>query len=97
MSSSADLERSGLFKPIDPKAFIEDAATATVQPRFGDWRRSMPRRWSPAASNRAQDGRLRVEFRLWDVFAEHQLTGRPINADAAELAAHRPHDRRCDL
>src|ERR1700739_781271 len=35
---SADLERSGLFQPLDQKAFIEKITTADAQPRFGDWR-----------------------------------------------------------
>src|SRR5271166_5348435 len=33
----ADLERSGLFKPIDPAAFIQTPAAMRVQPRFQDW------------------------------------------------------------
>ncbi|MDP7427864.1 MAG: Tol-Pal system protein TolB, partial [Alphaproteobacteria bacterium] len=35
---SADLERSGLFQPIDRGAFIQTPAAMRVQPRFGDWR-----------------------------------------------------------
>src|SRR3954471_18676950 len=34
---SADLERSGLFAPIDPKAFIQDSASLQQSPRFNDW------------------------------------------------------------
>ena len=37
--------------------------------------RSTRRRWSPAASSRQGDGRLRTEFRLWDVFGGQQLAG----------------------
>jgi len=35
---SADLERSGLFLPIDQRAFIEKISTNQTQPRFADWR-----------------------------------------------------------
>ena len=35
---SANLERSGLFKPIDPRAFIQTAEALQAGPRFGDWR-----------------------------------------------------------
>src|SRR5271168_3333481 len=35
---SADLERSGLFKPIDPKAFIQTPESLKVAPNFGEWR-----------------------------------------------------------
>src|ERR1051325_8811284 len=34
---SADLERSGLFRPIDPHAFIQNVSTGEA-PRFADWR-----------------------------------------------------------
>src|SRR5262245_58835593 len=33
----ADLDRSGLFKSIDPAAFIERNPNVTAQPRFPDW------------------------------------------------------------
>ena len=35
---SADLERSGLFKPIDKKAFIQTPDSLRTMPRFADWR-----------------------------------------------------------
>src|SRR3546814_10704817 len=35
---AADLERSGLFRPVDKRAFIQDAASLRLGPRFGDWR-----------------------------------------------------------
>jgi TolB protein len=35
---SADLERCGLFKPIDSSAFVQDVASLQSSPRFADWR-----------------------------------------------------------
>src|SRR5882757_3117154 len=35
---SADLERSGFFRPLDPNGFIERNLDVAVQPRFQDWR-----------------------------------------------------------
>src|SRR4051812_39704479 len=36
---SGNLERSGLFRPLDPKAFIQTPAALRSQPpRFPDWR-----------------------------------------------------------
>ena len=35
---TADLERSGLFRPIDRAAFIESQVDVNVRPRFRDWR-----------------------------------------------------------
>ncbi len=72
---AADLERSGLFKPLDPKAFIQTAASLKVQPRFGDWRVISAQALVNGAARLQEDGRLKVEFRLWDVFAEQQMVG----------------------
>ncbi|MEC8565644.1 MAG: Tol-Pal system protein TolB, partial [Pseudomonadota bacterium] len=35
---TADLERSGLFRPIERAAFIETQVDVNVRPRFRDWR-----------------------------------------------------------
>ncbi len=72
---SADLERSGLFQPIDPKAFTDTEAATRVPPNFGDWRVINAQALVTGNANIEGDGRLQVDFRLWDVFAEQQLTG----------------------
>ncbi|MBV8653572.1 MAG: Tol-Pal system protein TolB [Alphaproteobacteria bacterium] len=72
---SADLERSGLFQPLDQKAFIEKITSADAQPRFGDWRVINAQALVTGSVETQQDGRVRIEFRLWDVLAEQHLTG----------------------
>ncbi len=72
---AADLERSGLFRPIEQGAFIQDPATLRIAPKFGDWRLINAQALISGATELQADGRLRVEFRLWDVFAEIQITG----------------------
>jgi TolB protein len=72
---SADLERSGLFRPLDPRSFIENISASDAQPRFADWRPINAQALVTGTVKTQGDGRLRVEFRLWDVFAEQQLTG----------------------
>ena len=72
---SADLESSGLFRPIDPKAFIQTQVSMETLPRFGDWRLLNAPALVYGRAAAADDGRLKVEFRLWDVFAEQQLAG----------------------
>lgn len=72
---SADLERSGLFKPIDRKAFIQTPDSLRVAPRFGDWRVINAQALVSGATEKQPDGRLKVEFRLWDVYAEQQMIG----------------------
>lgn len=72
---SADLERSGLFKPIDHKAFIQTADTLRAAPHFNEWRVINAQALVSGAVDKQPDGRLRVEFRLWDVYAEQQMVG----------------------
>ncbi len=72
----ADLERSGLFLGIDPSAFIQRPLDMLMRPRFGDWRNIDAQALLTGQAALEDDGRLRVEFRLWDVFAEQQMTGR---------------------
>jgi TolB protein len=71
---SADLERSGLFRPLDPRGFIQNVAAGET-PRFPDWRQSGAQALLTGSVQTQGDGRYRVEFRLWDVLAEQQLTG----------------------
>ena len=74
---SANLERSGLFRPIDPKAFIQTPAALRSQPpRFPDWRALNAQALVHGDVEVQRDGRLKIEFRLWDVFGEAQMEGR---------------------
>lgn len=72
---SADLERSGLFRPLDPRTFVQTQIPLNSAPRFADWRVINAPALVYGRTSMADDGRLRVEFRLWDVFAEQQLAG----------------------
>ncbi len=71
----ADLRRSGLFAPVDRQAFIENITNIDVAPRFGDWRIIKAEALVTGRVTREGDGRLKAEFRLWDVFAGSQMTG----------------------
>ena len=73
---AADLERSGMFRPIDRAAFIQDAASMRTQPpRFNDWRPTSAQALVTGMIEVQRDGRVRVEFRLWDVLAGTQQAG----------------------
>ncbi len=73
---SRDLESSGLFRPLNPTSFIQDARSAALQgPRFADWKPLNSQALVTGAITAAPDGRLRVEFRLWDVYGETQVDG----------------------
>jgi len=70
-----DLNRSGLFRTLDPSSFIQDAGAAQKAPNFGEWRAINAQALVTGMLTKAADGRTRVEFRLWDVFAEQQMVG----------------------
>ena len=72
---AADLERSGLFAPIDKKAFIEKISNPDVAPRFEDWKVINAQALVTGRITKQPDGRLKTEFRLWDTFAGQQLAG----------------------
>jgi TolB protein len=72
---AADLERSGLFAPIDKKAFIEKISNPDVAPRFEDWKVINAQALVTGRITKQPDGRLKAEFRLWDTFAGQQLAG----------------------
>lgn len=81
---AADLERSGLFAPLDRASFIEQIRDSNVPPRFADWRVLNAQAVVVGRVARGPDGRLIVEFRLWDVFSGKQLVGQRFAASAAE-------------
>jgi TolB protein len=70
-----DLQRSGLFAPINPAAFVEKISNSDAVPRFADWRVINAQALVTGRISKQSDGRLRAEFRLWDVFAGQQLAG----------------------
>ncbi len=70
-----DLVRSGLFSAVDPKSFIQDRDSLLVSPRFADWRVLNAQALVVGRIQTQPDGRLKVEFRMWDVFGESQMTG----------------------
>ncbi len=80
---SADLARSGLFKPIEKGAFVEKISNPDVAPRFADWKVINAQALVIGRVSREADGRLRAEFRLWDTFAEQQLIGEQYFANAS--------------
>jgi len=72
---TADLKRSGLFAPIDPAAFLEKITSVDAVPHFPDWRTINAQALATGRVTRQSDGRLKAEFRLWDVLAGQQLAG----------------------
>src|ERR1700688_3113838 len=72
---TANLKGSGLFLPIDPAAFLEKLASVDNVPNFPNWRTINAQALVTGRVTRQSDGRLKAEFRLWDVLAGQQLAG----------------------
>ncbi|MEG9861194.1 MAG: Tol-Pal system beta propeller repeat protein TolB [Parvularculales bacterium] len=72
---SSDLAGTGLFRQVDPAAFIGNSPNINLRPSFPDWRvinvqaLILGRVVSETAST------MRVEIRLWDVFTGQELAG----------------------
>ncbi len=72
---SDNLERSGLFIPIDQKAFIQSSESLSEQPRFEDWK-VIKAQHLVAGKIEENNNNISVEFRLFDVFAQKQIVGK---------------------
>ncbi len=70
-----NLQRSGLFAPIAPSAFIEQITSFDTPPQFANWKTINAQAVVTGRATRQPDGRLKGEFRLWDVAAGQQLAG----------------------
>lgn len=69
----ADLQRSGIFRPLDPRSFIEQIKDINTPPTFANWRVINAQALATGTVATQPDGRLKVDFRLWDVFGETEM------------------------
>ncbi len=72
---SANLQRSGLFRVIDRRAYIQDPEALREVPRFAEWRPINAQALVTGVVSRPAGNRLAIEFRLWDVFSGTQMRG----------------------
>ena len=92
-----NLKRSGLFAPIDQAAYIEKITNIDAAPQFQNWKTINAQALVTGRMTRQGDGRLKAEFRLWDVATGQQLDRPAIFHLAGILAADRAHHFRPDL
>lgn len=76
---SADLERSGLFRPLSKQSFIEQVTAQTSMPRFADWRQINAAALVTGTATDGGSNKIRVAFRLWDIYGEQQIAGKEYN------------------
>lgn len=87
---TANLKNSGLFRPIESAAFIEKIENHNAVPRFEDWRVINAQALVTGSVTKEADGRLKAEFRLWDVFGAEQIIGQQYftNPNNSRRVAH---------
>jgi TolB protein len=70
---SANLERSGFFQPLAPSALPNSDLDVGAAPDFGVWRQTNAQALVHGRVTTDADGRMRVDFRLWDPFQEREI------------------------
>jgi TolB protein len=91
---TADLGGSGLFQPIDPRAFIQSPEELRGLPRFADWRQINAQALVSGEVLPGGPSGMAIEFRLWDVFGGTQMGGFRYDADQSQWrrVAHKMSD-----
>ena len=79
---SDDLISTGLFDIVDPKAYIEKPKSPSVRPGFKNWDPLGVKALVTGSVNMNSNGNVEVEFRLWDVVTEQDLTGLKLSVDS---------------
>jgi len=80
---SADLARSGLFRPLDPATFPAGGEDVNARPAFDAWKAISAQGLLTGQVTADSDGHLTVNFRLWDVYAGEQLLGLQFSSTPA--------------
>ncbi|MCI5045853.1 MAG: Tol-Pal system beta propeller repeat protein TolB [Aquisalinus sp.] len=90
----SNLERSGLFAPIDQRAYVQNLESIHERPRFADWRLINAQVLVAGEVIPLDDGRIQVNTRLWDIYGSEQLASIAFKtpADNWRRAAHKVSD-----
>ena len=67
-----NFKSTGLFNPLNKNAFVQKPDIAHLKPRFEDWRLIKAQALVTGKLN-IKDGKLKVEFRLWDLTASKEM------------------------
>ncbi|MEJ0010343.1 MAG: Tol-Pal system beta propeller repeat protein TolB [Alphaproteobacteria bacterium] len=76
---AADLERTGLFRPISAQAFLQPVTNGDAVPNFPDWRQVNAQALITGTITATSGDKVRASFRLWDVLGGQQLIGKEYN------------------
>ncbi len=78
-----NFRRSVFLQPVDPKTFTEQVTNPDQAPRMDAWRVLNAQFVVTGRAGRAPDGRLKTEFRLWEVATGQQVAGQQYVTDPA--------------
>ncbi|MDB9799520.1 Tol-Pal system beta propeller repeat protein TolB [Pelagibacteraceae bacterium] len=68
-----NFKSTGLFNPLKKEAFVQKPDIAHLKPRFEDWR-LIKAQALVTGKLLVKNGKLKVEFRLWDLTASKEMT-----------------------
>ena len=68
-----NFKNTGLFNPLKKDAFVQKPDIAHLKPRFEDWR-LIKAQALVTGKILVKSGKLKVEFRLWDLTAAQEMT-----------------------
>jgi len=69
----ADLERSGLFRIINERSYIQRLSSIDDQPIFGDWHVINAQVLVQSAMLEEEGEELKLKFKLWDIISQKEL------------------------
>lgn len=86
----SNFKRSVFIQPVDPATFPEQILAPDQPPKLDAWRTVNTQYVLTGRAARSSDGRLRTEFRLWDVATGEQAAGQQYVTDSnvARRVAH---------
>ena len=82
---SDDLQNSGLFAPVDSAAFINPPSSPDITPDFANWTPLGVEGLLVGSAYFDSENTLQLEFKLWDVITQKDLTEGGGSADPAGL------------
>ncbi len=69
----ADLERSGLFRIISERSYIQKFNSFSDEPIFGDWRILNAQVLVQSAIEEESGKELKLSFKIWDIISQKEL------------------------
>ena len=91
---AADLQRSGLFRLVDPGGLRPHEPVEVIYP---DWMNRGPALWSIGSTTTLPGGQVALRVKLLDVAKQSQLAGYTETVPAGAVARRGPSHRRYDL